>query len=762
MSTGLTKQSASDNEFEQSFFSLSYDKLQGKLHNLLPFLVGFETVNKTDDNNKAIGVFGFKSGNGQVIYVPAFFINGKVKDMDVMYSRNNNQFYPLNEEFAELFLKDDITGLGDVADSKKEVIMRDNPPTNYRNVFYPPRTGKTSYAEAKDNMQKEGLAIDYINTFAVPVTNDKIKQTSILDFIKGAENTSKEAFWQLMSKNAEYTEALRRFYTDDLIAEALTPKMDEEKEPDVKFYNTIESVVGGELPLEKKQDIISKGYAIVDNREDKDKTKFGKIQVADKFSNPAESGFYPYVTELGAIRYGLVLVNPETLMKGFSNRGKSMVVSLEGDNKGQTYIVDRDKLYVKDQIKIEDYDKVYSMLDDLAEASPSFNDTYILVNEKLNATEPFRILMNFKDNDGIRRVQVEPERYCFDHSPCCEGNGEDNKKWQNANKYYDRKKPSKITLAITKRTGNKLETKGSMIYVPKGYKLFKIKLDQPYSMEVNPMLSESERDEKKKKHTEQENEYRASKPGALHNILQPLHEAGFRPITLNNNGSEYFVNIDAAKKKYSNPIEAKIGMVIDFGFDEKDAEELVDELIPGVPVHGTIKLAVTGQQNIPLVDESPGTNFLGQPEYNGTPYQQQVTPDETAPADPTRIGLGVMPDVQGLNHEVQKAVQLASSGQKHIFDTQSIATIAKYVDPMAKVTEYIPNFVSSLDNLGRMLFMLYWETDKFQQMYGKDELPELIELIKSVFKNLGDLVIFLKRKFPELSINNNEQANDVK
>jgi hypothetical protein len=83
--------------------------------------------------------------------------------------------------------------------------------------------------------------------------------------------------------------------------------------------------------------------------------------------------------------------------------------------------------------------------------------------------------------------------------------------------------------------------------------------------------------------------------------------------------------------------------------------------------------------------------------------------------------------------------------------------LSKYIDPTSKVISYLPDFVDTLDKLGRMLFMIYWETDKFQKMYGVDELPELIELIKNVFKNLGDLVVFLKRKFPDVSINVNEQ-----
>jgi hypothetical protein len=58
-----------------------------------------------------------------------------------------------------------------------------------------------------------------------------------------------------------------------------------------------------------------------------------------------------------------------------------------------------------------------------------------------------------------------------------------------------------------------------------------------------------------------------------------------------------------------------------------------------------------------------------------------------------------------------------------------------------------------MDRLGRILFLLHWETDKFKEMYGRNDLPELVELVTNVFKNTGELVIFLKRKSPELSIN---------
>ena len=80
------------------------------------------------------------------------------------------------------------------------------------------------------------------------------------------------------------------------------------------------------------------------------------------------------------------------------------------------------------------------------------------------------------------------------------------------------------------------------------------------------------------------------------------------------------------------------------------------------------------------------------------------------------------------------------------------------MDSSTKVLDYVPNLVSTLDKLGRILFLTYWQTDSFEKMYGRDELPELIELVKNTFANLGDLVIFFKRSTPDLSINDNTQS----
>jgi hypothetical protein len=91
-----------------------------------------------------------------------------------------------------------------------------------------------------------------------------------------------------------------------------------------------------------------------------------------------------------------------------------------------------------------------------------------------------------------------------------------------------------------------------------------------------------------------------------------------------------------------------------------------------------------------------------------------------------------------------------------------MATLAKYVGVNDKITEYLPSLIEAMDRLGRILFLLHWDTEKFVDMYGRNDLPELVELVTNVFKNTGDLVIFLKRKSPEMSINmTKDDALDV-
>ena len=714
-----------DQQFEQGFFQLAYDKLQGKLFNLLPYMVGFEVVNKAPDGTKAVGVFGFKSDNGQILYVPSFFINGKVKDLDVMYSRNNNQFYPLNEDFASLFLRDDTTGLGGVSEQNRQEIERQTPSSDMRDLVMPPRTGRISYA-------------------------------SFTDFVAESDDTVKAAAWTMMNSYPEFTEALHRFYSPEELSEALRPN---EK---VAAQSEVEVVDVDRAPAALKPKAMTNGFAIIDRRKEDKKSRYGLVSYADKFTNPSEPGFYSYLTELGTLRYGLVL-QPYSLYADFRAK-KQLVVDLQAKKTGQCYVIeDGEQVFIREAIKVADFSAVHKLMENPVEGEPSFSKTYVLINEQLKSTEPFRIKMNYTDDRKMRRLKVEPNSWfgnCgdLDCSPC----DRDGSRWKDTNQ-FDPKKTDRfpVTLVFTKKEGDSLEYRGNVIYVPKGFKLLEVTTDSYVSVPWNDKDTAEQRDKKRQEADNERERVKAGRPGKICHLTSFLRENGVFPFTVRTNGSEFFVDVGQASKKYDNPIKAKIGMVTNFGLDQDDAVELISGVTEHKPVTGYFKYAVTGDFVHTLQDEPESYNELGQPTTFGIPYQAVAPTDHYYQGDPTQRGLAVTqgPDQSGWGpqSDANNAAQLAAGGQKEIFDTSAIAMISKYVDPTSKVVSYLPNFVDTLDKLGRMLFMIYWETEKFHKMYGVDELPELLELIKSVFRNLGDLVIFLKRKFPEVSINVSEQ-----
>ena len=725
----LKKAGSPDQQFEQGFFQLAYDKLQSKLFNLLPYMVGFEVVNKSQDGTKAVGVFGFKSDNGQIIYVPSFFINGKVKDLDVMYSRNNNQFYPLNEDFAELFLKDDITGLGGVSEQKKQDIEKQNPAPDMRDLVYPPRTGRTSFA-------------------------------SVIDFVEEGDDNVKAATWTLMNKYPEFTEAIHRFYSPDEVAAALAPN---EKVAAVKELEVVlaKEAMSKDVPAEIKPKAMANGFATIDRRKDDAKSRYGLVSYPDKFTNPSEPGFYSYLTEMGTLRYGLVLL-PYSLYTNFRS-DRQLVVDLQAQKAGQCYVIpSEEQVFVREAIKVDDYSAVHKLMENPIEGEPSFHKTYILINERLRSTEPFRIRMNYTDDRKMRRLKVEPETWFGTCGMAYSSCGKAPERWKKTNQ-FDPKTTDHyaITLVFTKKEGDTLEYRGNVIYVPKGYKLLEVTTSTYVNVPWVDGESEATRDKKRQDAQNEEERVKTGKPGKLCHLTSHLREAGIFPFSVRSNGSEYFVNIGQATKKYDDPLKAKIGMILNFGLEESDAVELINGVSEKTPANGYFKFAVTGDYVHTLHDEPESYNELGQPTTYGIPYTAVAPADHYYQGDPTQRGLAsTATDQSGWGEsqqDVQNASSMAANGQKEIFDTSAIATIAKYVDPTSKVISYLPNFVDTLDKLGRMLFMVYWETDKFHKMYGVDELPELIELIKSVFRNLGDLVIFLKRKFPDVSINVTDQ-----
>jgi hypothetical protein len=125
--------------FEQAFSSLAYAYLKDKAPRLIDYIVGFQLVDRNEDNTKAVGVFGFKVGK-QWLYAPVFFLNGDLKGHELLYIKQQDSFVPMKENWVNYIMsrKPHVLGEG----SPKDVYQLGGMSPNIERMSYPPPQSK--------------------------------------------------------------------------------------------------------------------------------------------------------------------------------------------------------------------------------------------------------------------------------------------------------------------------------------------------------------------------------------------------------------------------------------------------------------------------------------------------------------------------------------------------------------------------------------------------------------------------------------------
>jgi hypothetical protein len=107
-------------------------------------------------------------------------------------------------------------------------------------------------------------------------------------------------------------------------------------------------------------------------------------------------------------------------------------------------------------------------------------------------------------------------------------------------------------------------------------------------------------------------------------------------------------------------------------------------------------------------------------------------------------GNGVAGDSGG--NPLQKTVDAAKSGQKDVFDASVMGSLLKSHAPLELVDRFMPTIITGMDRVGRILFLLMWHYEEFEERYGENDLSELIDNLKSTFNDMGEVVMFLKKR----------------
>ena len=217
-----------------------------------------------------------------------------------------------------------------------------------------------------------------------------------------------------------------------------------------------------------------------------------------------------------------------------------------------------------------------------------------------------------------------------------------------------------------------------------------------------------------------------------------------------NSGSE--VQIDGQSMS---PLKGLVHLVTKRGFSEEASRLMLKEAEKKRVAKFRVKYAdhYGGyQQGYELQRSAPGSpGFQEPPPYSEMgldsgyqaygPYEdRQQVPMPTN--DPSIYDPRVMPDPNAM----QSALNMSQTGQKEIFDASMMGSLLGQMRDDTMIDEHLPELMSALDRLGRILFSFYWHGEEFQDRFGKQDMPDMESGLRNTFESLGDIIMGLKQK----------------
>jgi len=745
-------------QHEKDFSTLAFAFLQDRATGLLPYLLGFEVVDRDEDGAKAVGIFGFNI-SGHYYYVPSFFINSQIKGMDLLFSKTTNNFMPLQEEWIDKIINKSNVRLGGPIDADK--VQSDFESPDLTDMIEPPIGNKSASVrptadlaahfghDAWNAMQKSAaasLASDarFQEAFAGAVAAmqgkslEKSASTDIVPFISNAGGPkAKEAFLRSL-QNIKYANAFFEFYKEiapfnvTKYAEELAPldtKPDLRVTVDVKDVNA--ELDGEDTKGREKARLITDGFAIIDKRKDNEKTLVYRSDMSGTISVPSEPGVYDvwrgdnqfrktYVFSLlnGSYEGDSIFIDPGTRRYKISDSGSALV--------SKSHDVDFES--ISKPIGSIRGDSRYFIF------NPS-NGKGFAVRTNLRRSGKLGHIFDVSDISGLRTdsesgsakgtstpsesfAPVFPDRDgCYG---CCD----------EAVSFYSGQ------LSISRLPLKGVIVSGRGITVPSNFRVIELKND---------------RQDWSNNHFEL---------GGIASLDEHLVETGFERLSVESDGVDFAVRINDKVDDRLSKKEACLKLVMEHGLPVPDADELIARAEVGNYEPVICKKAQLAGVAMPMpVPPGPGTDTvsgMGLPmeepfiaNQEGSLYGVPSTQDPTQPG----FAVGGQSEMEAgngggvLSEDVmQLADEAAQSGQKHVFDQSTIAGLAGLYDIGYAIDMYVPELVKSLDRIGRILFIFYWKNDEFAERYGEQDLAGIEDLLRNVFKSFGTLVLHLQEK----------------
>lgn len=699
-----------DQGFEQSFSELAYSALQNSYPDLLEKSVGFQLVDSNDENTKALGIFALDFA-GSYYYIPAFFVGGKLKPLELMYDRSNDKFIPLERDWVTLISKNVHSDIGKSMKMPKLGIS--NP--NLEPYANPPRTGRTVTASARlgvkdiDKMLSKLAAEDT----SLPITL----------FLSLAPKMVKNAFLQHMQANPDYTEQLLEHYDWGIIKEACLANPNKHMPKDsVDEFKVIDDPLDKQASVQATKKVLEDGIYVLDKRAGMASDAFFTDSIM-KFEGVTDTGMYKIMDSDGDVKNFLVV------QKECDTDQNKYDSSYNMDRAGNQHTKPR-KICIVD-LKEGVYYETNSnapLMGQKNHESKALMDTVLKSLPFIGDMVPGNkyILMMKKGEGFVSRgaievtSQVEKDGMSVFHGRCLSS-----------------MKPCKILVRPgTKSLGvpreNVITATSDVRALP-----LSTRGDSDRFLNQSPKMLEAQ-----------------------------AYDKGVNKVNVFSDGIEFSIRTYGGSKSNLTKKAAIETLCLGLNMKSKDALRLIKEAEDEKRSSCFIKQAVSPYGGMPMY---AGPQYAPQPMAQMTDpmYQaQQYWPEQYwneqwMPATPIgprdgfspRIGPENMaeqpnhynPSMMGLQGmDSQQASQAAKTGDKGIMDAGTISSLASFSDIDDLIDSYLPDLEKAMDKVGRMIFMYWYKTDKFADKYTNTEIKEIEDMLRNLFKELGKTIYKFK------------------
>jgi len=784
-----------DTSFEQAFSNLAHAYLRDKAPTLLDHELGFQLIDRNQENTKAIGVFAFKVGS-QRLFAPVFFLRGELKGHELLYLRNQDAFVPLKENRINDILnrKPNILGNG-VARQTSQLGVR----------F--PDLNRISQSPSKMASDRFSQSVQpFLPVMAHLATQDMQESISefqkhcserlnLAHFMKQASLPALEAVVDLMHRKPAIGEAFDRWYGMSVISDAIKEASarlsmhsitdnpyvavnrnqpiwgsllshlektaaDDDNGPDYQQKLEIitpEStrVQGSIIALteDDQEKLLNDNVLIKDHRKGDEVSVPVNLQVEEKLSNPTDTGIYQMLCKSNDFEKCLVVTNPH----GPNGRKNvSTVVRLDDSQRNWAnftpqgiFTLGQDESLLGGE---ESWREWFDSLPDITTISDTSNGVYMAVGPRRNATLPFTVRRKIGTNGDTKTYEVRFFSDTTDSQPFGVSRSMDS--YSNYDSWRDGER-----LHLDAKIGTQIRSAAGDVYLPVGYKLLKLTATKKVSDgdDDGPDMECSC------------SETLPITPGNLLDARRMLLEKT-AALKVTHDGVRYHIN----ERDNLTPVNSLIHLVRDHGLTEADSRFILKEAAAqshkGSSFSCRVKYAnpflSQGGPTAPGFNDDAAMNgfnpmgFAGQSQQG---YEQDLpVPDMSGRnTDPNiyNVNPANMPEPMDANG-VNRAIQ---SGQREVFDVSMIGSMLRAVRDDTMIDRYLPDLLKAVDRLGRILFQFYWHQDKFAERYGKQDMPELEDSLRNAFEMLDDVELFLQQKtiqpYPEEDVRDIDLAN---